>query len=278
MTTIDLVSSPLNEETLLKFPIESNLRKDLTKTRNICKNVLKIFQEVKNNRDLLDSSIEIINTGNDLLLEIQQIIDGSLNSIELKKEIEESAAFQRYSDCLSKFETFNHSNSNDEVCHLISELTFSLSNSLHTLCNLTHTFSLTLSVMKVRQGITKLNDELKTSTDELRETFNNWKPNRARWNGKVRKKIKSIAKMVNIKKYVSTYEKEIRLCEIKSDHVEPMNPPVVVGNITKGTYASSNVAIKVVGNFERSDPKLLELKKEIDLLMSVRECHHIFYV
>jgi hypothetical protein len=116
-TTIDqvpFVTSPLTVETL-KFPIESNLRKDLSKTQNICKNVLKIFQKVKNNKDLIDISLSIINSGNDLLFEIQQVVDGSQNSFELKKEIEDSPAFQNYSDCISNFETFNHSNPTDEV-------------------------------------------------------------------------------------------------------------------------------------------------------------------
>lgn len=124
ITTIDqvpFVSSPLTVETL-KFPIESNFRKDLSKTQNICKNVLKIFQEVKNNKDLIDISLNIIHSGNDLLSEIQQIVDGSQNSSEIKKEIEVSPAFQNYNNCISKFETFNHSNPADEV--IISYVTY----------------------------------------------------------------------------------------------------------------------------------------------------------
>ncbi|GBB90924.1 hypothetical protein RclHR1_01800009 [Rhizophagus clarus] len=246
ITTIDqipFVSSPLSAETL-KFPIESNLRKDLSKTQNTCNSALKIFQEIKNNKDLVDISLNIINSGIDLLSEIQQTIGESQISFELKKEIEESLAFQDYSNCISKFETFNHSNPTDEV----------------------------------RRDLTKLNDELKTSTDELRDTFIKWKSSRGGWNGKIKKKIKAFAKMANIRKSVSTSEKEIRQCELNSDHVEPMEPPVVVGGILKGTYASLHVAIKGVGNFERNDSKLLELKKEIDLLKSLSKCHHILCV
>ncbi|EXX69963.1 uncharacterized protein OCT59_024912 [Rhizophagus irregularis] len=243
ITTIDLVSSPLTVETL-KFPIESNFRKDLSKTQNICKNVLKIFQEVKNNKDLIDISLNIIHSGNDLLSEIQQIVDGSQNSSEIKKEIEESPAFQNYNNCISKFETFNHSNPADEV----------------------------------RRDLTKLNDELKVSTDELRDIFIKWKSGRVGWNGKIKKKIKAFAKMANIRKSVTAYEKEIKICEIKSDFVEPLEPPVVVGSTIKGTYVSSLVAIKAVGTFEKSDPKLLDLKKEIDLLKSFSKCHHILDV
>jgi hypothetical protein len=119
---------------------------------------------------------------------------------------------------------------------------------------------------------------LKASTDELRDIFNKWKSDRVGWNGKIKKKIKAFAKMANIRKSVSVYEKEIRLCEIKSDFVEPLEPPIVVSGIVKGTYASSNVAIKAVGSFERSDPKLLELKKEIELLKELSNCNHILDV
>ncbi|RIA78707.1 hypothetical protein C1645_842554 [Glomus cerebriforme] len=250
MTTLDeipFVSSPLNEETLIKFPIESNLRKDLTKMKNTCNNILKMFQDAKSNRDLFDKTINIVNIGNDILLEIQQIIDGSQNSFELKKEIEESPAFQKYSDCISKFETFNQSNPTDEV----------------------------------RREISGLNDELEILTNELRELFNRWKSDRTGWNGKIKKKFKAIAKMASLRKSVSIFEKEIRPYELKLDFIKPIVPSVTVGSkhhITKGFYASTSVAIKVVGNFESGDPKLLELKNEIEFLKNFHNCDHILDV
>jgi hypothetical protein len=118
MTTIDqapFVSSPINDESSFKLP-ESDLSKGLTRVKNSCKNVLNLIQDVKNNRDLLDKSINVINNGNDTLSEIQQIIYKLSNPFEFKKKIE------LYDNCLSKFENFNQLNSTDEVYLYLASL------------------------------------------------------------------------------------------------------------------------------------------------------------
>ncbi|RIA81078.1 kinase-like domain-containing protein, partial [Glomus cerebriforme] len=69
--------------------------------------------------------------------------------------------------------------------------------------------------------------------------------------------------------------------ELKLDFIKPIVPSVTVGSkhhITKGFYASTSVAIKVVGNFESGDPKLLELKNEIEFLKNFHNCDHILDV
>jgi hypothetical protein len=86
--------------------------------------------------------------------------------------------------------------------------------------------------------------------------------------------------MVTLKKTVSASEKEIKTCEIKSDFVYPMESPIVgsKSHITKGIYATKHVAIKEVGNFEKDNLKLLELKREVEFMKNFRKCDHILDV
>ncbi len=87
---------------------------------------------------------------------------------------------------------------------------------------------------------------------------------------------------MTLKKSLSSSENDIKDCEIPSNHVDPVNPPVVIGSknhITKGIYAYYYyVAEKNVGKFEKYDPKLLELKREVLFIKEICECENILRV
>ncbi|CAG8601645.1 1583_t:CDS:2 [Funneliformis caledonium] len=242
-----IVSSPINVESL-NFSITP--QKGFEITKRSCTNVLKLFQDANNHRDLFEEGISVVIIGKDVLNGIQQTINQLPNS-GLKVYVEESSAFQNYDGCLSNIITF--------VDQMES-----------------------FNIFEVRQEISKLISELETYTNELSELFEDWKSKYTGWNGKIRNKIKVLAKVVTLKKSLSSSEKEMKYCEIPSNHIDLINPPVVMGNknhIKKGTYAyHHSVAVKFVGKFERDDPKLLELKKEISFIKEISNCENILKV
>ncbi|CAI2179765.1 11473_t:CDS:2 [Funneliformis geosporum] len=243
-----IVSSPINAKSF-KIPIIPS-QKGFEITKRSCINVLKLFQDANCHRDLFEEGISVIMIGKDVLNEIQQTINQFPNS-DFKVHVEESPAFLNYDGCLSKIITF------------VDQMESS-------------------NIFEVRQEISKLISELETFTNELRESIEDWKSKYTGWNGKIRNKIKVLAKVVTLKKSLSTSEKEMKDCEIPSYHVDPVNPPVVLGNknhVKKGTYAyHHSVAEKLVGKFERDDPKLLELKKEISFMKEMSKCENILKV
>ena len=87
--------------------------------------------------------------------------------------------------------------------------------------------------------------------------------------------------MVVLRKTVLPAEKAIKTHDI-SKNVEKINPPVVSGSknhVTKGLYVDSAcVAIKKIGSFERGDPKLLDLKKELEFIKKINNCVNTLYV
>ncbi|CAI2174014.1 15304_t:CDS:2 [Funneliformis geosporum] len=234
--------SPMNSK-LLEFPI-SRLS-DLAATTDSCETVLKLFEEAKYNRNLFDRSVNIIKVGKIMLSEVKQTIDQSIN-LYWKDYIEESSAFQRYSNYLLNIlqvKAFIEDGDNAEV----------------------------------QQEISTLNDELESITNELHKVVQDWKSEFKRC--RVSKgKFKAVAKMLILYKSVSP--QSIIDCEIPSYFVDVESSSVVLeSNIKKGLYMySASVAEKVVGNFEKNDPKLLELREEIDYLKSMSECENILKV
>ena len=67
----------------------------------------------------------------------------------------------------------------------------------------------------------------------------------------------------------------------KSKHVDPKNSSVAIGSenlITKGLYDDEErVALKKIGRFEEGDPKLYELKRELDFIKKLNKCDYIPY-
>ena len=79
---------------------------------------------------------------------------------------------------------------------------------------------------QVRQEISTLNDELERLTTELRELVQ-------RWNSEYKKctvtknKFRAVVKMLALNMSVKSPTRD---CEIPSDHIEPVVPPVIVGS------------------------------------------------
>ncbi|CAG8685029.1 12797_t:CDS:2, partial [Funneliformis mosseae] len=241
--------SPKNSK-LLDFPI-SRLT-DLASTSDSCKAVLNLFEAAKRNRDLFDRGVEIINDGKIILNEIKQIIDQSTN-LYWKDCIEESSAFQNYSNYLLNIENVNGFIEVDDA--------------------------------EVRQEIPMLNDELDYLTSELRKLVQQWKSNFKKC-GVTKRKFKAAAKMLILYKSISPPSSKMNSeisyskldCEIPSYLVDTENSSVIPGskNIKKGLYMfSASVAEKVVGNFEKNDPKINELQDEINYLKRLSECENI---
>ncbi|CAG8637660.1 16027_t:CDS:2, partial [Funneliformis mosseae] len=241
--------SPKNSK-LLEFPI-SRLT-DLASTSDSCKAVLNLFEDAKRNRDLFDRGVDIINGGKIILNEIKQTIDRSTN-LYWKDCIEESSAFQKYSNYLLNIEDVKGFIEVDDD--------------------------------EVRQEITMLNDELDNLTNELRKLVQQWKSDFKKC-GVTKRKFKAAAKMLILYKSISPPSSKMDCeipsskldCEIPSYLVDTENSSVVPGskNIKKGLYMySASVAEKVVGKFEKNDPKLNELQDEINYLKRLSECENI---
>jgi hypothetical protein len=104
------------------------------------------------------------------------------------------------------------------------------------------------------------------------------KPGRTRWDGKVKRKFKTLGAIAVLRKSTLPSEKGIKVYD-KTNLVDPVNPSVVLGSknhITKGLYAGSiRVALKKFGSFEEGDPKLFDLKKELDFIKKLHKCDNI---
>ena len=64
--------------------------------------------------------------------------------------------------------------------------------------------------------------------------------------------------------------------------VEPIKTSPTYGSkkhVTRGYYAGyGRVALKKIGRFEDDDPKLFDLKKELDFIKKFEKCNNILYV
>ena len=71
---------------------------------------------------------------------------------------------------------------------------------------------------------------------------------------------------------------KIKFCE----NVDPIYSSVAFGSkkhITRGLYAGyDRVALKKIGKFDDDDPKLFDLKKELDFIKKLNKCNNILYV
>ncbi|CAI2178566.1 19872_t:CDS:2 [Funneliformis geosporum] len=234
--------SPMNSK-LLDFPI-SRLT-DLSSTIDTCKAVLDLFEDAKNNRNLFDRSVDIIKVGKIMLDEIKETIGQSTN-LYWKDYIEESSAFQKYTNYL---------------LNIVDAKAF-----------------IEFNDAEVQQEVSRLNDELDNKTKKLLKLVQQWKVELSR-SRVTKRKFKAAVKMLILYKSISPSSKMD--CEIPSYFVDTENSSVVPGsdNIKKGLYMySASIAEKLVGKFEKNDPKLLELREEIDYLKRLSECEHILKV
>ncbi|CAI2179069.1 11793_t:CDS:2 [Funneliformis geosporum] len=207
--------------------------------------VLDLFEDANRNKDLFNRAVGIIKVGKDMLNEIKQTIDQSTN-LYWKDSIEESLAFQKYSNYLLNIEDVKAfiEVDNDEV----------------------------------RQEISMLNDELDNITNELQKFVKKWKTdfNKCRV---TKRKFKTAARMLILYKSISQSSKMD--CEIPSYLVDTENSSVVPGSnkIKKGLYMySTSVAEKLIGKFEKNDSRLLKMQEEIDYLKKLSECENILKV
>jgi len=113
--------SPLDSK-IINYPITRLA--DLKTIKISCTEVLKLFEDAKNNRDLFDKSVKIINSGIYMFNEIQKIIDQSTNPY-WKNYIEDSPIFQEYSNYLLNVKNVNAFVEDDNVkVHIILIILF----------------------------------------------------------------------------------------------------------------------------------------------------------
>ncbi|CAI2183095.1 127_t:CDS:2 [Funneliformis geosporum] len=228
---------------LLEFPI-SRLT-DLSSTTESCKAILDLFEDANRNKDLFNKAVDIIKVGKVMLNEIKQTIDQSTN-LYWKDYIEESSAFQKYSNYLLNIEDAKAFIEVDDE--------------------------------EVRQEISMLNNELDNITNELQKLVKKWKTDFNKCSV-TKRKFKTAARMLILYKSISPSSKMD--CEIPSYLVDTENSSVAPGSnkIKKGLYMySTSVAEKLIGKFEKNDPRLLKMQEEIDYLKKLSECENILKV
>ena len=84
--------------------------------------------------------------------------------------------------------------------------------------------------------------------------------------------------MVVLNKNVLPSEKAIKSYDISKNIEENIEETSVVfgskNHVTKGSYVDFPVAIKKIGCFEHGDPKLFDLKEELDYIKNLK-CYNI---